>query len=64
MAIMLAQFPRIIGAAIMRGGTNLRICNFTNFVETNFADAINITLNVHDYTTKNLRAKFEVGGRS
>ena len=39
----------------MQGGANLRICNFTNFVEI-FADAINITLNVHDYHTKKICA--------
>ena len=42
-----------------RGAKFSRICNFLNFAETIFADAVNVTPNVHNYT-KN----FAVGGRS
>ena len=60
------SFPALFGADIMRGGANLKIFNFTNFVETIFTDAINITLNVHHYTKKirTLNLRLEIDPRN
>ena len=43
--------PKLVyGKLVLYNAEFSRICNFLNFAETIFADAVNVTPNVHNYT--------------